>query len=418
MLYLKSYLKSFWSWFQYVLKSFQADQCLIRASALTYVTALSIVPFLAVAFSISKGFGFQNTLYIKEFLLKLSAGREELVEHIINYINRTEVGTLGAVGVVILLFTVFTLLGTVEQTFNTIWGVRFQRSIVRKFSDYLSVTLVCPLLILVAISFTATLESSSLLQSILSYSVFSYMHLAFLKVMPFVLVGLAFFFMYVFMPNTKVNLLSTLGGAIIAGVLWQTFQKTFISYQIGVSKYNAIYGSFAQVPLFLIWLYLSWIIILFGAELSFGLQNFRSSSTKDELGLFDLELKEKVALTIMSFLVKNFQENTKMLQPEDLARKLNSPLKIINQILFVLYETDFIVKVSNNGQEGIALLRSPNSYTCIEFIRKIRSYGGTTIKSHGYDPLDSVADYFDQIYNELSNSKFNMSMAEFSVKSK
>ncbi|MDZ7759290.1 MAG: YhjD/YihY/BrkB family envelope integrity protein [Desulfovermiculus sp.] len=360
-------------WFLFLYRSFESDQCLLRASALAYTTALSIVPFLAVAFSISKGLGFQNTEYMREILMGLSAGREQVVEHIIGYINRTDVATLGSFGVGLLLFTVFTLLGTIEQSFNTIWGVQRQRSLARKFSDYLSVTLVCPLLIIVATSFTASMQSSSLVQYILSFTLFSTVYLVLLKVMPFFLVSAALFFMYLFVTNTRIGLGSTLAGAVLAGTLWQASQQTFIHYQIGVSKYNAIYGSFAQLPLFLFWLYISWVIVLLGAEVSFCLSRSGAAKQESQLGEFNLQSKEQLGLAVILLLVRGFLDRQPAYTPPELAKKLDMPVKPVNRVLTALEQLGFVATVAN-GDEKVIIAGCPQNITVKDFMREYNAF--------------------------------------------
>jgi membrane protein len=397
-------------WGLFLFRSFQRDQCLLRASALTYTTALSIVPFLAVAFSITKGLGFQNTEYMQEILLRLSAGREQVVNHIIDYINRTNVATLGSMGVGLLLFTVFTLLGTIEKSFNTILGVQRQRSLARKFSDYLSVTLVCPLLIIVATSFTASMQSSSLVQYILSYTLFSTVYIVIIKLMPYILVSAALFFMYLFITNTRIGLGSAVAGSVLAGTLWQISQQTFIHYQIGVSKYNAIYGSFAQLPLFLFWLYISWVIVLFGAEVSFCLS--RSGATKDEhqLGEFNLQSKERLGLAVILLLVRRFVQQGTAYTLVELANDLDMPVKPVNRVLFVLEKLGFAAFVAGNGQEGIVILGCPQSMHVEDFLGAYRDYREAGDLS--FSGPEKLVLYCDDRFADIKDRAHNMSLAE------
>ncbi len=397
---------------QQILHSFTIDQCLLRASALTYVTALSIVPFLAVAFSISKGLGFQNTEYLRNFLLRLSAGRVTIVEHVIDYINRTNVGTLGVIGIGLLFITVFTLLSTIEQSLNKIWGVKYQRSLSRKFTDYLSVTLVCPLLILVAISFSASLESFVIVQKILSLSVFSYFYLFFLKLMPVILVCLALLFVYKFIPNTRVSWKGGVCGSIVAGVLWQGIQSLFITYQIGVSKYNAIYGSFAQVPLFLIWIYLSWIIILFGAEVGYYLEDNSTVKGEGVWGPFGLKIKEQIVLAILAEMTKKFEFGQGDIEINRLSERLYCPVKLIRQILYVLTELGYVLPVSLENREAHVLARSPSSFTCSELLHDFRDYRDSSQIVLDETSFKSLNPYFkpDFLYQE---DPFNKSMSSF-----
>jgi membrane protein len=400
-------------WFKLVYASFQSDQCLLRASALTYVTALSIVPFLAVAFSISKGLGFQNTDYIKEFLLKISAGRETVAEYVIGYINNTNVSTLGAVGVGVLLVTVFSLLGAIEQSLNTIWGVKSQRTLGRKFSDYLSVTLVAPLLIIVATSFTASLQSITLVQKILSISVFSYIYLAALQAMPYVLVCLAIFFIYKFMPNAPVNTMGCIIGSIFAGVLWQGLQKLFITYQIGVSKYNAIYGSFAQLPLFLIWLYLSWVIVLLGAEICFCWEHYRMGLKESSLGEFNIHSKEAFALAALGLITKGFEQRQGLIETNTLAWELGLPVKLVNRLLYVLSSLGVVARSMHEEREGYTLKICPHSYTVLEFLKAFRTYADEhSVVYQGAS--GTVPRLFEKIYADGAERGLDMSLSELS----
>ncbi|MCF8105435.1 MAG: YihY/virulence factor BrkB family protein [Desulfohalobiaceae bacterium] len=401
-----------WRFSREVYRSFLDDQCFLRASALTYATTLSIVPFLAVAFSISKGFGFQNTEYIRVFLLKATAGRETVVEHIIAYINNTNVGTLGGLGVALLLITVFTLLGNIEQSMNAIWGVERQRTLTRKFSDYLSVTLVCPLLVIAALSFTATLESSDLVQQILSFSVFSYSYLVFLKLLPIVLVTLALFFVYLFIPNTRVSVKNCLLGAFFAGVLWHLTQIAFINYQIGVGKYNAIYGSFAQLPLFLIWLFISWIIILLGAEVGHCLSRNQNQELEDRDGDYCLESRERIALALMIVLTRRFLKGSGVVGHQELIGELRAPASLVRQTLKALIDLGLVVAVcTQEEREKYCLSGMTDQYRVISFLRAFREHRKESAAEPWPDPAGE-ANVLDRMYEHLAGSELNMPLTE------
>lgn len=407
------YLLHIWDWLLQIWEAFKHDQCLLRASALTYSTALSIVPLLAVAFSISKGFGFQNTPYIREFLLRLSADRQEVVDNIITYINQTNVSTLGAVGIGFLLFTVFTLLSGIEQSLNAIWGVSQQRTLGRKFSDYLSVILVCPLLIISAFSFSASLQSTTLVQMILSYSVFSYIYLVFLKFMPIIMVMLAIFFIYKLVPNARVSNKGCLLGGAVAGILWHLAQKTFISYQIGVSKYNAIYGSFAQLPLFLIWLYISWVIVLFGAELGATLDKRRKGQvTGHRLEEFGLELKERVALGLMLHLVQAFQIGKGPLPAGELSSRLGVPLALLQRTVQILVQLGYVLQVEGRQEPAYSPAKGPSNSTCMDLLQDFRSYTEQARLARSLQELEPVQEYLQNIYVLARDQGLDCSLAQ------
>jgi membrane protein len=300
------------------------------------------------------------------------------------------VSTLGVVGVGVLLITVFTMLSAVERSFNSVWGVESQRKPSRMFADYLSVTLVTPLLIVVAISFSASLESLELIQWLLSLSVINYAYIVVLKLMPYALVCFALFFLYKVVPNTQTDTRSCLLGGVAAGLLWQLLQSVFLNYQIGVSKYNAIYGSFAQFPLFLIWLYLSWIVVLLGAEISFCLEQRKYGLAHSSLGRFNISSKERLAIGIMVLLSGSFVSGRGPVRPAELALRLDIPLKPVNQILGALAEMGAVSRTEEEGRVGYVPAISPESTSCAAFLDWFRSHSEKN--AFQFDPGPEVID--------------------------
>ncbi len=361
----------FFRWVYLIGYGFIKDKCLLRASALTYTTTLSIVPFLAVAFSIAKGFGFQNTDYIRSFLLKLSAGREGVADTIIQYVNRTDVTTLGTVGILTLLLTVISLLSTIEKSFNVIWGIKQPRSFGRKFTDYLSTTLIFPLLMIVATSVTASLKSNSLIQKILGIS---FVGKSIVFLMPFITMGFALTFVYSFMPNTKVKFTAAMGGGFIGGALWIVTQWIYITFQIGVSKYNKIYGSFAQLPLFLFWLYISWALILLGAEIAFAFQNLKTFQKEALFDKISFKNKEKIALRLMYFLAENFNSGMSAVSNERIAEELNAPVRIVNDILNILESKSLVLKVNKDKDEYFAIAKPLEKINVSDIVNALKEY--------------------------------------------
>ena len=244
--------------------SFTSHQGTLRAAALTYTTALSLIPVLAIACSILKGLGAQNTL--EPLLLNLAGDSQETISRIIGYVNNTNFKSVGAIGVLMLIFTAISLLGDIELSFNAIWGVRETRSLQRRFSDYLSVVVVGPVLILVATSVTTSLQNQSLVQWLIRHTTFGRLVLFAFKLTPYLSIWIALIFLYTYIPNTKVKFRSALLGGILAGTAWQVAQWIYFHFQVGLASYNAIYGTLAALPIFLIWVNTSWLIVLFGVE--------------------------------------------------------------------------------------------------------------------------------------------------------
>ena len=243
---------------------FRSDLGFIRASALTYTTLLSIVPLFALAFSVLKGLGVQNRL--EPLLLeRIAVGNEELVSRIVEYIDRTDVRTLGVVGLLGLLVTVVGLLGNIERSFNEIWKIPEGRSYVRMLTDYVTLVVVSPVLLLASLSVTTTLSSKGFLGTL---GLLGPVLVALLKLLPFAASWVALTLVYTIMPNRLVPLRPSLVGGVAAGTLWQLAQWGYVRFQFGMAKYNAIYGAMAQLPVLLVWIYASWCIVLFGAELA------------------------------------------------------------------------------------------------------------------------------------------------------
>nr|WP_320116481.1 YihY/virulence factor BrkB family protein [uncultured Desulfuromonas sp.] len=251
---------------------FRRRNCIQHAAALTFNTLLALIPLLAIMFALLKGLGVHNT--IEPLLLKqLSVGSEEVVANIITYINNTNVARLGSVGLVMLVFTVLALLSNIEKSFNDLWQVEETRSLFRRFADYFSVVTLGPLFVLAAISMNTSIRSQQVVQWLLSKPVFGDALLMLFEVLPFFAIWAAFIFLYMFVPNTKVKLSSALVGGISAGSLWLLTQWGYVNFQYGVGKYNAIYGTMAALPIFMIWLYVSWMITLLGVQLCWAFQS-------------------------------------------------------------------------------------------------------------------------------------------------
>ncbi len=346
-------------WGSLLLEAGAKDKLFLRASALTYTTVLSIVPFLAVAFSVLKGFGFQNTDFIRDLLLRLAAEREQVVDHIITYINQTNVRTLGVLGVGLLFFTVLSMISTIESALNTIWGVERGRSLGRKITDYLSATLIVPVLMVTAFSLSATLQNNALVQSLLENAVLNVLYVALLKLTPYLMIWLVLLFIYMLLPNTRVRFGVALLGSMITALVWQLAQWAYINFQIGAAKYNAIYGSFAQLPLFLIWVYLSWVIVLLGAELCYVLQNRHVLEAEAKFAVVNPARKVRLGLHALLHIGRGFLKGTPPLPLEELAKCVNVPMLVLRPLLLALAQAGMLVRAEDQEVETYVLGRSP-----------------------------------------------------------
>ena len=339
-------------------RGFDEDRCLLRASALTYYSLLSIVPVVAMAFGIAKGFGFENVLE-RELLAKFPA-QEEVIIYVVTFartfLENTRGGVVAGIGIAMLFWTVIKVLGNIEKSFNDIWGIKKQRSFGRRFSDYLSVMLICPVLLFVSsgIMVFITTQLTSVTQKFTILSAIGPVIFFFLKLLPYCILWVLFTFIYMFMPNTKVNFRAALLAGVAAGTIYQIAQKAYIVFQVGVAKYNAIYGSFAALPLFLVWLQLSWLIVLFGAEISFAHQNNDIYEFETECSKASNSFKKILALRIAQEATHRFSTDQKPFTATEIGHILETPIRLVREVIFELVDAGILSEIKINANKEAA----------------------------------------------------------------
>ncbi len=357
-----------------VARDFVADRCMLRASALTYASLLSIVPLLALMFSVLKGFGVQNSLE-PLILQRIAVGSQEIVDNIITYINNTNFGRLGTVGLVVLVMSVLALLSNIEESFNHIWGVRETRSLMRRFADYFSVVIFGPLFVIAAVSMTATLQTQGFLQHLMSLAFVGKLIFLLFKILPYVAMWAAFTFLYVFMPNIKVQIRSALIGGIIGGTLWQIGQWGYVHFQVGVARYNAIYGTLAALPIFMVWIYFSWLIVLLGLEVTYASQNLKTIRQEFRGGNVNFSSRERVALTVLLVLSGAFLRGERPWSRERIGEELELPPRLVRGILDDLVRLGFVSVVQGEEEEAYQPGRSPETIEVFAVLRALREDG-------------------------------------------
>ena len=334
---------------------FSHDRLPNKAAALTYNTLLAIVPILAIVFAIARGFGFDNI--IREQIITAFGGQSEAVESILEFVNsylsETKSGVFIGVGLILLLWTVLNLINSMEITFNRIWQVKKPRSMYRKITDYSSMLLLIPLVLVV--SGGLSIYMSTALRHVEDYALLAPLSKFMIGLIPFVLTWCMFTGLYIFMPNTKVKFRYALVSGILTGSAQQAFQLLYISGQLWVSRYNAIYGSFAALPLFLLWLQVSWTICLFGAQLTYATQNIRNFSFNKDTRNISHRYREFVSILIMSLITKRFANNEKPYNAETISEECQIPIQLTRRTLYELQEINLIHEVvSDEKSEEIA----------------------------------------------------------------
>ncbi len=357
-----------------VMRDFRADQCLLHASALSFTTIMSLVPFFALAFAILKGLGVQNKL--EPFILEqVSAGSEVIVDRIITYINNTNMTSLGAIGLLALVVTVITLLGNIEEAFNIIWGVKETRSLHRKFSDYLSVLVSAPLLMLAAMSLSTTLQSQTFVQWVIANTYLGDFLLYGIRFVQHLTVWAALVFLYIFIPNTKVRFKSALIGGILAGTLWQLVQWGYIHFQVGAAKYNAIYGTLAVLPIFMVWIYTSWLVVLLGVELVCAHQNIRTFRRELRITVSH-GLKELLALALLQSITEAYYFGNPPLSVEALAEKLDIPIRVVRELLGILEEAGYLLETAGDAPTYHPA-RDIEHISVTDVLHTLKNFGGS-----------------------------------------
>ncbi len=395
--------------FLLTVRGFDEDKCFTRASSLTFYTLLSIVPVMAMLFGIAKGFGFEKVLKneLSELVVKLP-GQEEMLNKAIQYaeslLETTKGGVIAGIGLVLLFWSVIKVLSHIENSLNDIWEIKESRTWGRKFSDYLAVMLISPILILVSSSATVfiTTQITQLTQQIKLLGVLSPLIFLSFKLIPYVLIWILFTIIYVLMPNTKVDLKAGLIAGIIAGTIFQIVQWGYISFQVGTARYNAIYGSFAALPLFLMWVQISWWVVLFGAELSFANQNVGTYEYEPDSNKVSPAFKKVLTLQIAHLLIKNFASGQKPLTDTEISAQLRAPIRLVHNILFDLVESRLVSETTTRVDKkfGYQPARDINTLTITSVIDAIEQNGTNSIpvvRNEEFEALSNAIQKFKDV---------------------
>ncbi len=364
-------------------RRFTQDRILDKASALTYSTLLSIVPILAILFAIARGFGFSTLM---EYQFRNGFGGqtqalETLLQLVDSYLAHTKSGVFIGVGLIMLLWTITNLTSNIEITFNRIWEIKKQRSLYRKITDYFSMFLLLPILIVV--SGGLSIFMSTIVKGMEDFVVLAPILKFLIRLIPYALTWFMFCGLYIFMPNTKVKVGHAMISGIIAGTAYQAFQYLYISSQIWVSNYNAIYGSFAAIPMFLLWLQISWTICLFGAELTYAGQNIRNYNFEKDTQNISRRYRDFLCILIMSLICKRFSKDEKPYTAEDIAQEHRIPIRLTHQILDLLQDIGMVYEVlGDEKSETVQYLPSMdiNQINVALILDKLDTYGSEAFK--------------------------------------
>ncbi len=371
---------------------FQESVLSIRATSLVYTTLLSIVPFLAVTFSVLKAFGIHQQIQpiLAQALEPLGPKGTEITTNIILFVDNLKVGVLGAVGVAGLFYTTYSLIEKIEEALNSIWRVEGGRPLARRVTDYLSVVLVGPVFVFTAFGLTASAQSHWLVQKVLEVQPFGHLMVVLTNLLPFFFMCFVFTFIYKFVPYTTVNFSSALVGGITAGMFWQVAGMAFTAFVVGTGRYSAIYSSFAVLILFLIWLYVGWLIVLAGAQVAYFHQHpsayLLHLSRKHQTPLF----REYLTLALLTHITRRFLTGKPPLKEEQLARAQGVPLTLVESLLNDLVKAKMIVR--GDDPKGLVLAQAPENMRIVDVLRVVQHqpHGGPQAFAVGTDNISQL----------------------------
>ncbi|MEE4215225.1 MAG: YihY/virulence factor BrkB family protein [Bacteroidales bacterium] len=399
-------------------KGFREDKVQLRASALTFNTLLSIIPVVAIAFGIAQSFGFKERLEIE--IRNALTGHEEVMDWILtttqNFLESSSGGFIAVIGLIILIWSVMQVLNHIEKSFNHIWQIKKSRPWVRKFADYLSIMLIAPVFIVLSGSFTVYLNTTmgNISDQTLFLSTIKPALVFLFNLIPYVIIWLVFTMLYMVMPNTRVKFKSALVAGIIAGTMFQVVQLLYINSQMGVSRYSVIYGSFAAFPLFIVWMQISWLVVLMGAEISFANQNVgRYEFEYQSLSINSFQ-KRILTLLILNIIVKKFIAGVEPASASEISRNIQIPVRLSREILYNLVAAGLITEINiDQPRDRLYQPAMDTRKMTIEYVlSRIDKAGGDNIpvkQTNEYRKLNNIISAFGE---KLKESDMNLLISE------
>ena len=336
------------------IKGVGRDNLSVKASALTYSVMFALVPLIALFIAIGKGFGIEES--IKNWLTDVLAAQKELIPFIMSFVDRyldsAQGGVFIGIGIVILLVSVMNLLNQVERTFNNIWQVKKSRSLLRQFTSYFSSLFIIP--VLIALTGGVNIYFNNLFNQYEIVKVFSPLLSFGMQLTPYVVSWLVFTAIYISVPNTKVKFQSGFIAGVVAGTAFQFFQILYIEGQSYLSRYDMVYGSFAAIPLLLLWLQISFTIILLGAEISYASQNLQNYDYEGDTKNISIRYKKFISLFLTYVIVKRFENNQAPMRDDEFSTTYKLPIRLINQVLAELTQAKIITEIVDTDEKSKA----------------------------------------------------------------
>ncbi len=400
-------------------RKFLKDQCQKTASVLTYYSLLNVVPVVAVAFAVAKGFGLEQMIEKQITQIAEKANwQSDITAQIINFadkvLQQAKGGVIAGVGVVLLFWTVISILGKIEEALNDIWEVRKPRTLVRKFTDYIAMMVFAPVLLIISSSATVLVagQIKVIVNKIALLGVFSQVIFFLLNFLPYVTIWVLLTMIYVVMPNTKIPIRSCILGGIVAGTIYQIVQWIYIKFQIGVAGYGAIYGSFAALPLLLAWLQISWLIVLYGAEIAYASEHYETFGFQPDYSGVSIASRKLLALKIFHLLIKRFSQG----ETREIANGLQIPVRLVRDLMDQLAGAGLVVEtVRRAGKETEAAFqpaRTIEGITINYALDMYEKYGTTHIPIPQSEEEEKIRGHLQKISEIIEKSPGNVSIKD------
>jgi membrane protein len=384
---------------------------------LTYYYLLNIVPVIAVVFGIAKGFGLEKIIE-KQILqtAEKSNWQTDLTHYILtfshSFLEKVNGGLIAGIGVILLFWTVISIMGKIEDSFNGIWEVKRSRSLTRKFSDYIAMMLLAPILLIISSSATVLVVSQvqAIVDKITFLGIFSSILFFLLRLIPYFSIWILLILVYLMMPNIKVSLRSAILGGVAAGTIYQIVQWIYIKFQIGVASYSAIYGSFAALPLFLVWVQMSWMILLLGAAMAHASEHYETFGFHPDYLQISAYSKKFLILRIIHLLTKKFSLGEKPLGAKQIASTLEIPVRLVQQLLDELINTGLVAETMSRTTNEIAFQpgRTIEDITVKHALDEYEKNGVIPIPDSQFEEAKNIFRYLNDISDAIEKSPGNV----------
>jgi len=402
-------------------RGFIRDHCQKTASVLTYYSLLNIVPVVAVAFAMAKGFGLEKLIEKQILQMAEKANwQADITTQIISFshklLEQARGGLIAGVGIVLLLWTVISIMGKIEESLNEIWEIKKSRTLIRKFSDYMAMMVFGPVLLIISSSATVLVASQVkvIVNKIAVLGVFSKVIFLLLNLLPYVSIWVLLTMLYLIMPNTRIPLRSAILGGITAGTITQIVQWIYIKFQIGVASYGAIYGSFAALPLFLGMLQMSWMIVLLGAEIAYANEHYETFGFHPDYSRMSVSSKKLLMLRIFHLLTKKFSLGEKPLSVSQIAHALEIPVRLVQQFLHELSDVGLVVETVKGIKDEVAFQpgRTIENITVKFALDEYEKYGITKIPDYQSEEVEKLYKHLKDISETIEKSPSNVRIKE------